>query len=83
MIRLRRHPKKDIEKALAVARKAGWTVIPKSSGHSWGVMYCAATGRGACSKSIASTPRNPGDHARRLRQAVRRCHHGERREVEK
>ena len=83
MIRLRRHPKKDIEKALAIARKAGWTVIPKSSGHSWGVMYCPATGRGACRKFIASTPRNPGDYSRDLRETVRRCPHGGGEEVKK
>jgi hypothetical protein len=83
MIRLRRHPKKDIEKALAVARKAGWTVIPKSSGHNWGVAYCPATGKRRCRMSIASTPRNPSDVASRLRRIVRQCPHGKQQEVER
>ena len=76
MIRLRRHPKKDIEKALAIARKAGWTVIPKTSGHNWGVMYCPATETRRCPMSIASTPRNPGDLAGRVLRVVRQCPHG-------
>jgi len=44
MIRLRRHPKKDIEKALASARKAGWTVIPTASEHRWGELRCPSAG---------------------------------------
>lgn len=70
-----RHPKKDVEAALALAEAAGWRVMPSSSGHRWGVMYCGAEGRAACKASIWSTPRNPGDHAKQLRRRIGNCPH--------
>ena len=65
-----RHPKKEVEDALADAEAAGWTVTPTSSGHRWGVMRCAESSRSGCQVSIWSTPRNPGVHERQLRHVV-------------
>lgn len=70
-----RHPKKDVEQALRFAEEYGWTVTPTASGHRWGEMVCTDDGRDACRVSIWSTPKNPGNHANRLRQRVRNCPH--------
>jgi hypothetical protein len=70
-----RHPKKEVEEALNEAEKAGWIVLPTSSGHRWGVLRCGEASRSGCQISIWSTPRNAGNHARQLLQAVGRCPH--------
>lgn len=68
-----RHSKKDIEKAIVRAERAGWTVTPTSAGHRWGKAEC---GNG-CSISIWSTPKNTGNHAKAIDRAVKRCPHDE------
>jgi len=67
-----RHPNKEIRKAIVDAERAGWAVA-HASGHShrWGNVSC---GRG-CEVAIWSTPRRPGDIAKRIREAVRKCDH--------
>ena len=70
-----RHPKKEIEGVLREAESAGWKVVPTQPGHRWGVMQCGARGRPECRMSIWSTPRNAGNHARRLRRFIARCPH--------
>lgn len=75
MVTRARHPKKDIEKALRVAEEHGWTVMPTASGHRWGEMVCSHHGPRACRVSVWSTPKNPDDHANRLRRRVRNCPH--------
>ena len=71
-----RHPKKDVETALAQAEAAGWCVTPTSSGHRWGVMRCRKGDRSGCQVSIWSTPRNTVAHAEQLRRRVGNCPHG-------
>jgi len=71
----RRHPKKDVEQALADATEAGWTVVATASGHRWGVLRCGEASRARCQVSIWSTPRNSGNHARQIRRALERCPH--------
>ena len=71
-----RHPKKEVEAALWQAERAAWTVEATASGHRWGGARCP----GDCpALSVWSTPRSPGDHAKRLRAAVQRCPHRARR----
>jgi len=70
-----RHPRKEIEDALAEAEAAGWTVAQTASGHRWGVMRCGESSRAGCQASVWSTPRNAGNHARQLRRALQRCGH--------
>ena len=70
-----RHPKKDVEAALADAEAAGWRITPTSSGHRWGVMDCGEDGPGRCQASIWSTPRSVGNHAKQLRRLVDKCPH--------
>ena len=71
-----RHPKKDVEAALAWAEAAGWHVTPTPSGHRWGVMRCGRPeGQTSCQASIWSTPRNPSDHGKQIRRRVQNCPH--------
>jgi len=70
-----RHPKPEVEAALREAEAAGWTVYPTTAGHRWGYMRCLERSRAGCEQSIWSTPRNPGNHAKRLRASVRNCPH--------
>jgi hypothetical protein len=72
----RRHPKKDVERALKEAEAVGWSVQAKrKTGHAWGTMTCPATRWERCVFSVYSTPRSPGDHAKDIRRAVLRCPH--------
>ena len=75
MPRRPRHAKKEVEEALADAEAEGWTVIPRSSGHCWGVMRCSESSTAGCQKFIWSTPRSPGDHARDIRRKLHQCPH--------
>jgi hypothetical protein len=70
-----KHPKKDVEGALTFAEEHGWLVRPTASGHRWGEMTCGYADLDRCRVSIWSTPKNPGNHASRLRQKVRNCPH--------
>ncbi|MDP2142177.1 MAG: hypothetical protein Q8L20_15320 [Gammaproteobacteria bacterium] len=76
-----RHPKKDIEKAIAYAEAHGWRIV-HGGAHAWGQMYCPWNDRNCrchefCRTSIASTPKNPGDHAMDLKRIVKNCVHTE------
>ena len=75
------HPKKEVRKALEELRAAGWTIEVAVGGHAhrWGTATCPhehpdGPGRASsCVQGIRSTPRDEGDHANRLRQALRKC----------
>ncbi len=64
-----RHPKKEVEAAIAYAESLGFRVrFPW--GH-WGALLC----QGDCMIAVFSTPRNAGNHARQIRRAVDGCPH--------
>jgi hypothetical protein len=72
-----RHPKKEVEEALAYAESRGWRVEVGGS-HAWGRIYCPYDDSECrcgefCIASIWSTPRNPGNHARQIRRLVDGC----------
>lgn len=75
------HPNKEVRKALKDMRKAGWTIETAAGGHShrWGRAVCPhwhvddSGRRYRCTRGIDSTPRNAGNHAKRIRRALRRC----------
>lgn len=75
----RRHPDRDIEKALQYGEQHGWRIhVSSGHAHAWGGMYCPdeclRCGRPKHRMlSVASTPRNALDHAADLRRSVRRC----------
>lgn len=66
----KKHPNKDIRKALKSAKKLGWELLV-SKGHPFGILIC---GQG-CRMSIWSTPRNPENHAKRINKFVSSCPH--------
>lgn len=71
------HPNKEISAAIDYAEKQGWR-IEKGGGHAWGKMYCPnndSTCRCGvfCIKSIWSTPKNPTNFAKQIKQAVDNC----------
>jgi len=67
-----RHSKNEINKVLKTARRSHFTVIVDKNGHRWGWISC-----GICDArfSIASTPANPGNHAKVLRSFVSQHSH--------
>jgi hypothetical protein len=72
-----RHPKKEIEAAIQYAEASGWRVAVGGS-HAWGKLYCPYNEAECrcgqfCITSIWSTPRNPGNYARKLRRVVDNC----------
>ena len=71
-----KHPKKEVEDAVAYAEAQGWTWL-KVHGHAWGKLYCKHHDRDGCTEFVWPTPRSPGNHARQIRRAVDRCPHKE------
>lgn len=68
-----RHPKRVIEDAIRYAESRGWWCDAPLHGHAWGRLYCPGKSRGACQKSVWSTPKDPTAHARRIRAFVDAC----------
>jgi hypothetical protein len=67
-----RHPDKDIRKAIKDAERAGWKADrSRGTGHRWGTLSCGS----GCEVAIWSTPRRPGDIAKRIREAIKKCDH--------
>lgn len=72
-----RHPKKEIEAAIQYAEANGWRVAVGGS-HAWGKLYCPYNDAECrcgefCITSIWSTPRSPGNYARKLRRVIDNC----------
>lgn len=74
----KKHPNKDVRKAVAYALECGWSLEPVR-GHAWGVLYCrektGEPGFERCRRFVWSTPRDPDRHARDIRKAVDACSH--------
>ena len=73
----RKHPKKEVEAALAFAEENAWRIEVGGS-HAWGKMYCPYNDNDCrcgefCISSISSTPRNPSTHAKQIRRIVNNC----------
>lgn len=68
-----RHPKKEVEGAIAYAIEAGWNLEPrKGRGHAWGLLRCCT---GEDYAWVWSTPRDARNHAKQIQRAVIRCPH--------
>ena len=70
-----KHPNKDVEAAIQNAEDHGWIV--KKGGH-WGFLYCPFNNAECrcgtrCKAGIWSSPKNPGNHAKQLREVVDGC----------
>ena len=73
----KKHPKKEVEKALKYAEQKGWR-IKVGGAHAWGKMYCPANDEECrcgeyCITSIWSTPANAANHALQIRTVVDKC----------
>ena len=73
----KRHPKKEVNEAILYAESQGWRVEVGGS-HGYGKLYCpyndkSCRGGKRCRVSIWSTPKSPGNHARRLKEVVDNC----------
>lgn len=71
----KRHPDKDVEAAIQYAEEHGWAV--KAGGH-WGFLYCPYNDQECrcgtrCKAGIWGSPKNPGNHAKQLREVVDGC----------
>lgn len=70
-----RHPNADIEKAVQYAEAQGWTVRLSKKGQAWGRLFCPHASREGCIIGVYSTPKNPDNHARHIRNQVDKCSH--------
>ncbi len=70
------HPDKHIREAIDYALQRGWSLRKAGPrGHAWGRLYCPRQDREGCQFSVASTPRNPRNHARWIRRQIDNCPH--------
>jgi len=67
-----RHPKQEIEDAVAYAESLGWR-WNKLTGHGWGMLLCENNNRDGCRIFVYQTPKSPGGAAKSIRRAVDRC----------
>lgn len=70
-----KHPNKDVERAIQYAEANEWKV--KEGGH-WGFLYCPYNDDECrcgtrCKAGIWGSPKNPGNHAKQLRDVVDGC----------
>ena len=71
-----KHQNKHIREAIAYAESRGWTFHKAGPrAHIYGEIYCPEHNRAGCKYGINSTPRNPQNHARKIRRAVDGCPH--------
>lgn len=70
------HPHKDVEALVDEALRNGWRFVETGS-NSWGKLLCPYAGREGCTVIIWSTPKNPGNFAKRLSRMVAKCAHQE------
>lgn len=76
MTKRNRHPDKDIEAAIQYAENLGWIYHPSgNSSHAWGKLHCPLHTREGHHISIYTTPRNPANYAKLIRQRVNKCEH--------
>lgn len=67
-----RHPKKEVEDAVRYAEGRGWH-IAMADGHAWAHLLCPLAAREGCWVSVWSTPKNPENHARKIRRLIDKC----------
>ena len=74
------HPYKEIDAVIRYAKSRGW-IVKKAGGHAWGILICPQNSVDCrcgqfCRMSVWSTPKNPSNFARRLRQKIDGCIYG-------
>jgi len=69
------HSQKDVDSAIACGIKYGWRWVKKGKGHTVGYLCCTT---GTCGKhqlvecfiAVFGTPKNPTNHAKKIRKAI-------------
>ena len=69
-----RHPNKEIEAAVKHAEDRGWRVFSGGSHAHW-FLYCPEQNRNGCRVPVYLTPRDPENHAKRVRRRIDGCPH--------
>lgn len=69
------HPNKDVDAAIDYAVSQGWRFVEKGNSHTVAYLYCTHESSGQhdsmkCHISIYGSPKNPGNHAKKIRKAV-------------
>lgn len=72
-----KHPKSEIEEVLKYAEQRKWSIEVGGS-HVLGKLYCPFNDKTCrdgifCIMSIWSTPKNPSNHAKQIRQKIDTC----------
>ncbi|TKA95418.1 hypothetical protein FAZ78_16925 [Cereibacter changlensis] len=72
-----RHKSKEIETVLQELEALGWELV-EGKGHAWGILRCPANSKDCrcgefCQMSVWSTPKNPEQFAKKLRQKALAC----------
>ena len=72
-----KHPNKEIDAVIRYARTKGWSV-KAAGGHAWGILKCPQNSVDCrcgqfCRMSVWSSPKNPGNFARRLQHKIDAC----------
>ena len=73
---MKKHPNKEINKALEYGIERGWRFEKSGkSGHAYGRLYCPEKSRSGCIISVWSTPRVPANHAKMIIKRIDKCSH--------
>lgn len=76
MVKRKKHPNKEIERAVKYAENLGWRYLKSGgSAHAWGRLLCPLSEREGCQMSIWSTPKDADSHAKQIRRSVHSCPH--------
>jgi len=72
-----KHKSKEIEAVLQELESLGWTIII-GKGHAWGILRCLGNNKDCrcgefCQMSVWSTPKNPEQFAKKIRQKALTC----------
>lgn len=70
------HTNKEIRAAVDYAFGLGWRLRKAGPrAHIWGTPLCPRQARDGCQVRVYSTPRDPQDHAKNIRDEVDACPH--------
>ena len=71
---MKKHPSKEVQKAIEYAIASGWHIVDAGkSAHCFAKLRCGIPEHREHMMSIWSTPRNPENMAKRIRELVDKC----------
>ncbi len=66
------HPNKEVSDAMEYAVDLGWTIVPGGN-HTYAMLRSPQGDRTGCQVPVFHTPKNPGNHARRVIRDINAC----------